>query len=172
MMAITEWALVNDDGEPILDYTSMISVEIKQEGRVSSEPIEEGGFASYNKVEFPLDARVQVGMQGEPDELQDFLDKLVELKKEAETFSLVTAEQEHKNLTLESYDYARKREDGINTIFAELRIVEIREVSPQFANVKLPPARCRNKENASRVDTGRTQAEEAPYNSMFYRALG
>jgi hypothetical protein len=162
------WTLSDEDANAILEFTSFVQADFRDEGRVASEPIEEGSFAAYNKTDSPLDAYVTLGIQGEPDELQDALDKLRALKKETATFSVITPEQEYEKITLESFNYTRKREDGLNSLYVELHLVEVREIAPQYSTVALPAKKCRNSDNASKVNAGKSQATETPpYNSIL-----
>ena len=154
------WTLADQNAAAIVEFTSLISLDVRDEGQVASEPIEEGSFTSYNKTDSPLEVYTTLGVQGEPDALQSVIDRLRELKRSTTTFSLVTPEQEYENLNLESFNYVRRREDGLNALYVELHLVEIREVQSSYSNVALPASKCRNSDNASKVNTGKAQAEQ------------
>lgn len=148
------WTLANADGEGLIEFTSFISSDISASSRAVSSPIEEGSFSTYNKVQAPLEGTVVLGCQGEPDQLQGVIDTLNGLKEATTTFSLITPEQEFRNLTLESFSYSRKREDGVNVIYVELRLLEIRSIATQY--VKLPARKCKRKDCASPTQNGKT----------------
>jgi hypothetical protein len=163
------WELTDENANRIIEFTSFLSSDMRYDGTVSTEPLELGGFAAYNKNASPVEGDVVLGIQGEPDELQDALDKLADLRGGTDRFSLITPEREYRNMTLESFNFTRKREDGLNSLYVELRLVEIREVTPQYANVALPPSKCRNSDNAGKANTGKAQVTEGPkpYNSIL-----
>ena len=54
------WALISDKGTTVAPFDSMLSIDVKNESKLLSSPVEEGGFASYNKVASPLDIYVEL----------------------------------------------------------------------------------------------------------------
>lgn len=154
----SQWAIVNSSGMSITNITSLISVEVRDSAQVVSESIEQGSFASYNKVVAPFDIYVSVAVQGEPDELQRTIDDLRAAKAGTELYSLITPEQEYEDLCIESMDYKRTREDGINALYVELHMVEVRQVDSQYTSVSaaaLRAAQCKNSDNASKTEQGK-----------------
>ena len=130
------WLLADSKGRAIVDFKTFISMNVQASGKVVSVPLESGLFCSFNKVQSPTRIQVMLGCQGEPDELQKVINKLTILKKEATTFSLVSPEQEYKDLTLESYNFSRKREEGVNVLYVTLNLVQIAPMEPDYSNKK------------------------------------
>ena len=139
------WLLADENGLPVVAFTSFLSADIRNEGKVVSAPVEEGSFASYNKVATPLEADVTLGIQGDDATLQNALDTLTTLQAGTQLVSLVTPNAEYANLNLESFNYSRKRENGLGALFVELSLVEIRQVQAQYADARLAPRRERGK---------------------------
>ena len=40
------WALISDKGTTVAPFDSMLSIDVKNESKLLSSPVEEGGFAS------------------------------------------------------------------------------------------------------------------------------
>ncbi len=139
------WLLADENGLPVVSFTSFLSADIRNEGQVVSAPVEEGSFATYNKVATPLEARVTLGIQGNDSALQDALDTLTTLQAGTRLISLVTPSAEYPNLNLEGFNYSLKRENGLGALFVELSLAEVKQVRARYANAKLAPRRERGK---------------------------
>lgn len=143
--ASNRWAIVSEDGQQVIVFTSFISFELRSDGRVVSAPVEEGSFASYNKLGSPLEINVTLGFAGTDTELQDALDTLATLQAGTQLIGLVTPNAEYQSLNLEGYNYTRKRENGLGALFVELMLTEVRQVRTQYTNSRLAPRQERGK---------------------------
>jgi len=155
------WAIINEEGESALTFTSFIDLDVRNEGQALSHPIEEGGFANYNKVRSPLDIRVTVAAQGDEAEFRQILDALDEYQSGAIKLFVSTPSAYYGPVTLQSYMSRRTRESGAGQLTVELIFVEVREVKTRVTTITKP----RNPSSADRVDTGKTQAQ--PYSSIL-----
>lgn len=154
-----------------VEFSAFISLDAKLDGQVLTEPVEGGTFAAYNKVKNPIELTVTLSESGEPDALQSKLDRLVDMRKGTELFSVITPEYEFENMSLESFSYSRKREDGVNVLTVEARCIEVVEVQSQTTNVPIRKSGAKNKETASKSATGKKNTEEkGKYQSFAYRA--
>lgn len=146
------WALVDESDKPLFEFTSFIDAEIKIGGKVVSEAVEKGSFASYNKTKEPVDIYVTVAVSGDPPEIGRTLDTLRALQTQATLFRLLTPEAEFRDMTLESYDYKRDRDSGLNALYISLHLVEVEQVETLVTG--LPMRKCRRADHASSVNTG------------------
>lgn len=142
------WTLNTASGVPAVAFTSFLGFELRNESRVVSSQVEEGSFATYNKVETPLEVTVSLGLQGDDAELQGALDTLNALQAGTELISLVTPTAEYRDLNLEGFNYRQRREDGLGALWVELSLVGVKQVAAEYANVKLAPRRNRGKVQA------------------------
>lgn len=149
-----DWIFLGDDDENVLDINSMLELQVESGGTVPAQKIEQGGFAAYNKTQEPLKISASIAVEGDPADLQIALAKLNTLKEETTKFSLITPEFEYVNMTLESFSYARKREEGRGVLYAQLNLIEIREVETATTSVKLPRKKCKNADCASQKNNG------------------
>ena len=160
-MIENEWLLADENGNSLVEFQSFISCEISDEGEVLKMPTENGGFAAYNKVADSIKIRVQLAIQGDDADIQTALTNLKTLKDGTQTFSLVTPTVEYRNMTLESMNYARKREDGLKVCYVELTLIEVREVEAQYTETKkrLTKKKVKRADCASSQATGKTTAQ-------------
>ena len=168
MMSAQEWFFADENGNSLVAFQTFISCEISDESEVLKMPTEKGGFAAYNKVASPLRIRVNLALQGDDADMQAALDTIKVLKSGTQTFSLVTPTMEYKSMTLESYNYARKREDGLKVCYIEAQLVEVREVEPQYTETtrRLTRKKVKNADCASKQATGKTDAAKADNRSV------
>ena len=153
------WLLLGDeDNKEVLSFSSLLELSVESGGSVPIQKVEQGSFAAYNKTEEPLKIAASIAFEGTVDELQDTLASINELKADTKKFSLITPEFEYTSLTLESFSYARKREEGRGVLYVQLNLVEVREVETATTTVKLPKKKCKKADCASQKNNGAGQA--------------
>lgn len=175
-MMTPEWVLADENGNSLVEFQSFISCEISDEGEVLKMPTEQGGFAAYNKVAESLKIRVNLALQGTDSDIQSALTALKTLKDGTQTFSLVTPTVEYRSMTLESFNYARKREDGLKVCYVEMSLVEVREVEAQYTETakkkRLTKKKVKKADCASSQATGKTDAQAPAPRSSTLLDLG
>lgn len=165
-----EFSLVDSETSlSAFDFDALIQFEVRAEGMVVSSPIEQGSFASYNKVDSPNYIEVQLAKQGTDDVLQAALKTLDELQTTASKINFVTPVAEYENYTLESYDFSMSQRDGLGVLYIRLHLIEIREVSPQYTDSKsISSSNAKNAADSSTTDRGKTQAKDgSSYSSLL-----
>lgn len=154
----TDWAL-KKNGADLLSITSFLSASITSGGSVVSAPVEEGSFTSYNKTADPLAVKIEAAFQGTKAELQTILESLESLKESTDTFSIVTPYAEYENMTLASYQFESRTENGVGVLFVTMDTEEVKEVSAAYTTVSaeaIQANQAANASDASTVDTGQT----------------
>jgi hypothetical protein len=153
------WGIYDDKLKPVLDIDSCLDVSYTGAMKVSSFPVEKGGFISYNKVREPYKAKVKVAVGGKSARIEKLLKDLETLLSSTTLYRIVTPEMTYLNATVEHYSYKRAEKDGRNMITAELEIMEVREVTPQYTTVALPAAKAKKAGDASKVNGGKVQGQ-------------
>ena len=175
LSAAPTWTLQSEGGGTAVNFDVFLSMDFSGENQVAHEPIEEGGFASYNKQDSPKEIAVSLACTGLYMTQQPVLESLDKLAASVQKLSLVTPAAEYKNLNLESYSYARKDDGGAGMLVVELKLIEVREVEvkkkttasekPKSEGKKGKPIeKSKNPSNDSKAKTGRTQTTK-PYDS-------
>ena len=98
----------------------MLEMGINSGSKLPSEPIEQGSFATYNRVIEPLGGTCRLALQGTDAEIQSTLNALEELKTGTKKIEFITPFDSYENLMLESYDYRRDGNSGYNVLFVDL----------------------------------------------------
>ena len=193
------WLIVKD-GQPVIVFTSMLDMSVTSDSALPEEPIEKGSFAMYNRTLYSDRLEVKLAIEGDNADLQRAQDTLKALKSGTDIFSLVTPDYEHKNLTLEGYDYTRDTTASNGLLVVTLRLKEIREVETATTVVSVPAqsaagakgakdtktaaatdakpltqSNCKNASNVSKTQTGKTQPAEPTAKekeSIAYKVFG
>ena len=144
------WTLMNASGQAAVTFTSFLSMELRNESLLVDGPVEEGSFATYNKIETPLEVDVSLGIQGDDAALQKALDALNTLQAGLELISLITPDAEYTDLNLFGFSFRRRREDGLGALWVDLSLKSVKQVRAAYTNVRI----------ASRQKRGKVQAKE------------
>ncbi|TNH43747.1 MULTISPECIES: phage baseplate protein [Photorhabdus] len=160
------WGIFNQYGVPLLLADNVISLQYQNQFRVMSAPIENGSFASYNKVSDPYKVTVQLSKgSGGTLERGAFLSQIEILAKSTLKFHVVTPEFVYTNAAIVGYDMAREAKDGATLIKVNLHLEEIREIKVKYDEEKV-----KNPEDTKKKDTGdqtqkvESQVQKAPDN--------
>lgn len=166
---MTGWTILDERGMSALNFTSFIDINLSDHARTLTCPIEEGGFATYNKVQAPLDIKVVLSTQGDNSLFNHILNRLEQYKEDACLLFIVTPAAFYENMTLVGYSYRRSRESGAGQLTVELAFKEIMKNSGFPAWPGLP----KNPTSAGEIMLGKTQAVvNSALSSLLRTAFG
>lgn len=155
------WQILDSTGLSILNFTSMIEVDVKDQGSVVTVPIERGSFASYNKTDSPREIRCTLSITGSKLIIDNALNTLRALKQTTDLIALDANNAYYDSLTLESFSYTRSAERGI--LIVELVLIEVIEVNTLTTTENL------NFTSSSIVDTGNANTNDLTNQSWLYK---
>ncbi len=134
------WGLYNAAGVAIV-ADSVFSVDFKAESKVTEVPLQRGGFAQYNKVLMPEQEIIRLIKTGTDDARNAFLRAIDKAQKSTDLYHVVTPERVYLDANIEAYDYRRTSSEGVSMLIVDIRLKQIRQVSPLFAVYQLPAAK-------------------------------
>lgn len=161
-MPSNTWGLLTQDGTPVFAVDSIIDLKYENSNKVSTFPVERGSFASYNKIKTPYKAKIRMAVGGNQDRISAFIAAMDRVVNDTNLYNVVTPESVYTNANVEKIGYSRAHEGGVNLILADLEIVEIRQVEPQYSAVSLSSKKVKKKDSASKKDVGKKQKEAPP----------
>lgn len=161
----SEWAVVARNKRLSVQFDGIMDIDVKNESKVLTSPIEKSSFAAYNKVETPLDVVITGASQQDGATQSAILDALNKLVSGAELVDIVTPTAVYLKMTLESYSYKRTATDGASLLVVELHAIEVREVETTRVT------KTKRASSAKTQKTGQTQTKK-PSNSAFFDANG
>ena len=135
---LPQWGIFLD-GVPVLVYDSQISFEFRQDFPISTYPVEQGSFQSYDKVQLPSEIRVRLSAGGSVFNRQAFLATIDLAMSTTLTYDVVTPEKVFLNYNFTHRDLVRTADQGVGLIVVDLWLTEIiQTASALFQNTQLP----------------------------------
>ena len=131
------WAIAYMEGGAVFDYDSFVAIpHYEHLQKVSTFPIEKGGFIAYNKVNEPRKLRVKLTVHGGA-RVKVFLSNLETELMSTNLYKIITTERTYKNMTLERVTYPRD-EKSVDMVTVELTFLEIVQATfSQIQGVKI-----------------------------------
>jgi len=147
------------------------AVEYSKEVRSCDFPIEQGSFASYNKVESPGSPSVTMAMTGSETDRTAFLLAIDTACKSTELYDVVTPEWSYFDHSIERYNYQRRSQRGATLLIVEIILKEIRQVSAQYATAAAAPKQASASASA---DNGKVQPKTTETSTLkgFFKKFG
>ncbi len=123
------WGVFGPSGDQVLLPDTFLGISYRNSRHIANYPIEQGAFASYNKVQDPFDADVRVAVGGTVEDREQFLAALEALANSLDLYTLVTPDATYPNVNLARFDYRREIDGGAGLIVANCHFVEIRQAA-------------------------------------------
>ncbi len=147
------WGIFGQNGIPLLLADNVTAVKHENTAKVASAPVEQGSFASYNKVADPYTLSVTMTKgSGGVFERGAFLALLEALAKSHDLYMVITPEAVYPNCAIVGYDYARDAADGARLLKVTIRLAEVRQVRVAYTQTKSDGAQ-------AEVDGGKVQPQ-------------
>lgn len=133
------WGLYDQDGRQAVVFDAFLGVRFRNGGRISSFPVEQGGFSSFNKVDTPYDAAIRLAHSGDMASRNVMLSVLERIVRSTDLYSVVTPEIVYASANLVNYAYTRDTRGGSSQLIVELYLEEVRQTAvAQFTETEEP----------------------------------
>lgn len=124
-LAEQPWGLFLN-GAPVVTAESVISFDFKKAASISSFPVENGGFESYNKVQRPYDVRLRFSTGGTAADRQELLESAQAAVDSLDLMDAVSPEAVYANVNPIFMDYRRTATNGRGLILVDVFCEEVR----------------------------------------------
>lgn len=160
-----QWGIFTGSGAAVAIADSVVSLDYRNGSRVSDYPVEQGAFASYNKVADPYSVRVRLVRGGTEQDRSDFIAAIEAAAATLDLFEVRTPEMVYPSANIDGFDYRRETVSGAGKIIAEVRLREIRQPD---VGTRLTP---KLPSGADAQSMGQVQTEAVPYPAIDVRGL-
>lgn len=140
------WALLTEDGG-VLDFDTIISIDVDSTNKIMQSPTEVGGFAMYNKAVGPTIVTLDIAVCGSEERRARTVSALMDLSGSTDLLTLITPEYEYKGFNVDSCKYSRNNDDGVDAVYLTLSLTEVRQVTAQYTNAKINRKKSNGKKN-------------------------
>lgn len=124
------WGIFDADFNSVLDADSIAGFTNRKESNLLDFPVQDGGFASYNKVQVPSSSSVRIRKGGTLSDRANLIRQLDALQASMDLFSIVTPEKTYISVNCERYELTRQDVDDafflnhVELFFKEIRVVQ------------------------------------------------
>ena len=144
---------------------SVLSMNVGGASSASDFPVEEGSFATYNKVIRPETVRVSYAVSGSASDRALFLSEIRDAKNNNTLLDVYMPETVglYQNYTIVNYQMNRSADSGASIFYIDVDLIEVKEVSAKYiASSKKTPVKEPKKVQAKpKTNTGKVQAAVA-----------
>lgn len=119
------FALMNKEGDVVLEWDSCISFEFHNESTISDAPQEQGAFISYNKVQMPFLISTS-GTKMNADARPRFIQQALNLLDDLTLYDFVTPDRVYRDVNVTSINQARNARNGYSIAVIDFNLKEVR----------------------------------------------
>jgi hypothetical protein len=137
------WGVFDADRNQVLFPDSVLEFSNRQEYEVSNYPVQNGAFASYNKVIRPFEISLRLSKGGTLNDRIDFLADIAALAASIALLTVVTPERTYQDVNLNRFEVTRRGAKGAYFLTeVDCYFVQIVQVQAQYTTtaVQLPNA--------------------------------
>jgi hypothetical protein len=132
------WGIFLNGGQAF-PYNSVIDFDFKQDYTLADEPIEEGSFVSYDKVQHPFDVRMRVASGPSPSDRQALLVAARAAAADLNLYTVVTPEDVYDSCNITHVDWKRSSDNGVGIVVVDFWFQEIRQsATSTLSNTQSP----------------------------------
>lgn len=129
IFGVPRWGLYNQNGIAAVIFDTFLGIRFRNGSRISSFPVEQGSFSSFNKVDTPFDAMLRFALSGDVASRGALLNTLEALKGSVDLFSVVTPEIVYPSANVVAYSYERNSRSGPSQLIVDLYVEEVRQTA-------------------------------------------
>lgn len=122
-----QWGLYDQSGLPAILADNVQSLEVALEAQISDFPVENGGFASYNKVIRPFDVRVAMTKGGSVEDRQAFVQQVQDAWQSLELFNVVTPEVVYLDVNVVGVRRLVESDRGVGLMMLDVSLRKVRQ---------------------------------------------
>lgn len=122
-----QWGLYDQGGLPAIIADNVQSLEVALEAQISDFPVENGGFASYNKVIRPFDVRIAMTKGGSVEERQTFAQQVQEAWQSLDLFNVVTPEVVYLDVNVVGVRRLVESDRGVGLMMLDVSLRKVRQ---------------------------------------------
>ena len=121
------WSILTSSYQAAITPDSFVALAMRNDSRISSHPVEQGQFSSYNKIGSPYEMWIRMTCSGQGAmSRHDFIATLEKMQASTDLYTIITPDNLYANANLTSYDYRREAGSGATMIIVEARFEEVR----------------------------------------------
>jgi hypothetical protein len=122
-----QWGLYDQSGLPAVIVDNIQSLEVALEAQISDFPVENGGFASYNKVIRPFDVRLAMTKGGSVEDRQAFVQQVQDAWQSLDLFNVITPEVVYLDVNVVAVRRLVESDRGVGLMMLDVSLRKVRQ---------------------------------------------
>ena len=118
-------------GAPVIKAESVTGVEYRKESMIADYPMEQGAFATYNKVKMPFDVRLRFTAGKTEAARAALIASVAAIADDVNLYDVVTPETVYTSVNVAHNDYRRTARSGVGLLTVDVWCLQIQ--TPQTA---------------------------------------
>lgn len=145
------WGVFDSTGKQVLNPTNIYSFDNRNEWSLPDFPIQNGSFATYNKVVKPFEVPLRMTKGGTLSDRSNFLQQIADIAGDTNLYTVITPERSYQSVNLMHYEVTRRSSEGAFYL-AEVDIY-FRQIlqQPQYTSSMVAGANTSNASNPAAV---------------------
>jgi hypothetical protein len=129
------WAILDSSGNSAIDADSFVNFGNPKDSDIPNFPIEQGSFATYNKVILPYTITIRLTKGGTQTDRTQFLMDVEALYQSVDLYTILTPELSYENMNLQRYEVQRRGANGAFWLSeVDLTFIQIDNEQQQYTN--------------------------------------
>ena len=145
------WGVFDSSGAQVIAPDSIMSFNQRSEWRVSDYPVQNGAFASYDKVIVPTEILFRMVKGGSLQDRQTFMADCEFVAAALTLYTIITPEQTYQNMNPIRFEVNRVEVKGAFFIEAEMYFRQINQTDAQYSSTTTAAANTANAQNPAAV---------------------
>jgi len=140
------WGVFDSSGNLAINADSVRNFDWRQEYRIGNYPVQQGSFASYDKVTVPYENAVRLVKTGTLIDRMAFVTQVQKVAASLDLYTIMTPEESYTNVNVTRAELSRHERNGAYIIVYDLFFQQIIQATPQYtatantANAQQPTA--------------------------------
>lgn len=128
------WGVFDSTGKQVIFPDNVMSFDYRAEWSVSNFPVQNGQFASYNKVLHPFDTSIVLTKGGTENDRTAFILACENVAASLNLYTVQTPEKSYLNCNVTRMEISRKEARGAFFVSVELFFTQIVQVDAQYSS--------------------------------------
>jgi len=168
-----QWGIFDADNNLVIAAEVVVDIDFSKDYKNATYPMEDGTFASYNKVETPYEGKIVFAQGASLDDRTGFLAEIDQVIATLELYTVVTPEAVYENANITHYSYRREARRGAFVLLVDVRFQEIRNIdATAFAPGTADTSSMPTQDNGTTQPTDPTPIQNATQNNIDKKSTG
>lgn len=155
-----KWGIYNSANALVVTPDNIINFDNRNEWDVSDYPVEQGSFASYNKVIIPFENSVRLTKGGSLADRSNLLAQIDAIAGDTNLYTIVTPEKSYTNCNILRYEVTRRAQSGAYYLQeVDIYFRQILQVNAQYSTSTTSTANAKNPAALPTVNQGNIQPQ-------------